>query len=102
MSRRSRPQATPRAATHTVSWTLPALEQLAEIETFLDDDPGYAADVAAELVRAALSLNLFPGRGPVLDGEVRYLVVLDRYILRYEHDDAQVDILGVRDGRRER
>ncbi len=100
MTRHSRPA--PLAATHSVSWTTPALEQLAEIGAFLADDPGYAAEVATEIRWAAASLNLFPGRGPVLEGDVRFLVVLDRYILRYEHDDAQVDILGVRDGRRER
>ena len=92
----------PVAATHTVSWTIPALEQLAEIGAFLADDPGYAAEVASEIRQAAARLDLFPGRGPVLDGDVRFIVVLERYILRYEYDDTQVDILGVRDGRRER
>ena len=99
MTRRPRPALD--AGTHTVSWTEAALDQLADIGVFLSDDSKYARNVASEIRRAAASLDLFPGRGVVLEGEVRFLVILDRYILRYEHDDAQVDILGVRDGRRD-
>ena len=96
-----RPQPVPLRGTHTVNWLPTALAQLAEVEAFLADDPGYAARVADDIRRVAASLDLFPGRGTPLEDGVHLRVVLDRYILRYEFDDANVDILGVRDGRRD-
>ena len=99
MARRPRP--TPLVGTHSVSWLPTALGQLAEIEAFLADDPAYAGRVAADIRRAAASLDLFPGRGTPLGNGVHLCVVLNRYLLRYEFDDEHVDILGVRDGRRD-
>jgi plasmid stabilization system protein ParE len=96
------PKPTHVTPSHIVNWTPTALAELDELGAFLAVDPAYAADVAVEIQRAAESLNLFPSRGRLIEGEVRFIVVLDRHILRYEHHEALVDSLGVRDGRRDR
>ena len=96
------PPRTPSPHRHTVDWSVPALADVDAIETFVAQAaPAAARRLRHELVTAGDSLALFPMRGRILDGEIRKLVIAGRYVLRYRIAGTRVQILGLRDGRRD-
>jgi addiction module RelE/StbE family toxin len=81
-----------------VVWTEPALAQLAAIRAYIAQfNPRAAAHVAAGLRDAGNSLTHFPHRGrPVPRTDMRELVTVYPYIIRYRIDGDTVVILRVR------
>jgi toxin ParE1/3/4 len=81
-----------------IVWTVPARDNLAAIQTYIEQfNPRAAQAVAAELLAAAESLVTLPNRGrPVPRTQMRDLVTTYPYIIRYQVIGEDVVILRIR------
>ena len=86
----------------TVLWTFSAIADLEDIRSYIDAfNPSAAQSTASRLITAGDSLANFPGRGRAVRGtDLRELIVIHPYIIRYRVEDDRVLILRVRHGRR--
>ncbi|WP_174273899.1 type II toxin-antitoxin system RelE/ParE family toxin [Sphingomonas bacterium] len=80
-----------------VVWSEQAVVSLNLIVDYIErDHPPSAAEIASRLVDAALSLEHFSDRGRSMGGNVRELVKVRPYIIRYEVLPDVVRILRIR------
>jgi plasmid stabilization system protein ParE len=81
-----------------VVWSDAALRQILQIYDFIyKSNPQAAMDVAEDLRARGNSLSIFPGRGrPVRGTNVRELVAVYPYVIRYRLRGGNVTILRVR------
>ena len=81
-----------------VDWTAEALRGVAYAFGYLDsNNPRAASRLAAALLAAGDGLPLFPNRGPRVSGtNMRELVAMRPYIIRYRVMDDVVHILRIR------
>ena len=96
------PRAPAKEALTAVVWSLAAIVDLQEIRGYIGAfNPAAARNTASRLISAGESLVNFPARGrPVPGADLRELVVVYPYIIRYRIDGDEVVILRVRHGRR--
>jgi toxin ParE1/3/4 len=85
-----------------VIWSAGALEEIALIQFYIAQfDPDAAERVASRLIAAGESLSTFPRKGRIVRGEVRRLSLIWPYVLDYEINRGNVEILRVRHGARQ-
>lgn len=86
-----------------ISWTLPALEDLREIDDYLtrDADPLTAARILATIEYRLTLLSDFPHAGPPVEGRPfrSYLIRGTHYVAAYRLREGRVEILRVHDQR---
>ena len=88
-------------ASHRVSWSVRALDDLNEIEAHVAADaPRAAFRLRLRLVAAADSLKHHPDRGTRVRGQLRKLLVTSPFVIRYVVEADEVTILSIRDDRR--
>lgn len=82
-------------------WAPSALQEIVEIYGYIaGDNPRAARRIADALLKAGDSLETFPHRGRPVGDNLRELVVVYPYIIRYEIEEDAVTILRVRHGAR--
>lgn len=100
--RRRAPRAFAEETLTAVIWSLAAIVDLQDIRGYIGAfNPAAAQNTAGRLISAGNSLVDFPARGrPVPGTDLRELVVVYPYIIRYRIAGDDVLILRVRHGRR--
>lgn len=82
-------------------WAPSALQEIVEIYGYIArDNPSAARGIADALLKAGDSLETFPRRGRPVEDNLRELVVVFSYVIRYEISGDAVTILRVRHGAR--
>jgi toxin ParE1/3/4 len=85
-----------------VIWSPASLREVARIYRYIADfNPQAARKLAQELVVTGDSLAEFPERGRPIGRDLRELVVVWPYVIRYRIEGAMVFILRVRHGRQQ-
>lgn len=85
-----------------VVWSREALANLELIIAYIRQfDPAAAKRFAGRLVTVAESLEQFPGRGRPASNGARELAIVPPYVIRYDYDGEEVQILGIRHGRQD-
>ncbi|HME22983.1 MAG TPA: type II toxin-antitoxin system RelE/ParE family toxin [Acetobacteraceae bacterium] len=84
-----------------VSWTVSALVDLQEIRRYIAEfNPAAAQTLAEQVIEASNSLVIFPRRGRLVGDNLREIMPVFPYLLRYEIVGDAVNILRVRHGMR--
>lgn len=84
-----------------VIWAPSALQEIVEIYDYIAaHNPSAARRIADALLKAGDSLETLPRRGRPVGDNLRELVAVASYVIRYEIDGDSVTILRVRHGAR--
>ena len=86
-----------------VVWSFAALADLQRIRSYIADfNPAAASRLAEQVIAAGDALVLFPYRGAPVGDNLREIIPVYPYLLRYEIIGDTLTILGVRHGMRVR
>jgi len=83
-----------------IAWARRALRDISEIQTYIGQFDPHAANAYVEKLRAAANnLTDFPNRGRKVGSNLRELVIVPPYVIRYRLTATTVYITRIKHGR---